>query len=188
MNSLALIVVTWIFFGAEFGLRDALRLGSTPIAPSFVFVLLSFIAITAKPHLVLWSALAMGLVTDLCSAVELNNFAPPATIVGPHALGYLLAAQLIVTMRALLMRANPPTLGFTAAVGYAVAQTVVVAIFTLRYWLGQPFDWHPTTEMLQRLASAGYTGVIGFALSFVLLPLAPILGIQSPQQRQFSRR
>lgn len=188
MNSLVLILITWVFFGAELGLRDALRLGSTPIAPSFVFVLLSFVAIAARPQLVLWCALAMGLLTDLTSPIELTTAAPPATVVGPYALGYLLAAQLIVSMRALLMRANPPTLGFTAGVGYAVAQIVVVAILTLRLWMGQPFDWHPTHELLQRLGSAAYTGVLGFILSFVLVPMSPLFGIQSPTQRRFSRR
>lgn len=188
MNSLALIILTWVFFGMELGLKDALRIGQTPIAPSFVFVLLSFVAITARPQVVLWCCLAMGLLTDLTGAIELNNGAQPATVVGPYALGYLLAGQLMVSMRALLMRANPPTLGFTAGVGYAVAQIVVVAILTLRLWMGQPFDWHPTHELLQRLCSALYTGVLGFLLSFLLVPLSPVLGIQSPQQRRFARR
>lgn len=188
MNPLAIALAAWVFFGLELGLRDALRLGPTLIAPSFVFVLCALIAISAPPIAVLWACLILGLVTDLTNMVELAAGAPAATVIGPYALGYLLAGQLMLSLRALLMRANPPTLAFLSMVGYAVAQIVVVAIFTLRAWIGDPIEWHATTQLLQRLGAAAYTGVLGLVLSLVLVPLGPLLGLHSPQQRRFGRR
>lgn len=188
MNWVVLALITWVFFGIELGLRDAFRLGLGGIAPSFVFVLLSYIAITARPQLVLWCCVLFGVLTDLTGPVEMAGGAPPLTVVGPHALGFLLAGQLMVSMRALLMRANPPTLAFTAGVGYAVAQIVAVGLFTLRSWMFGGVEWHPTHELLVRLGSAACTGVLGFLLSFILAPVGPLLGMQVPSQRRFSRR
>jgi hypothetical protein len=49
VNWLAYIVLLWIFLGLEKGLRDALALGSSGVAPSFVFIIVTMVAIYASP-------------------------------------------------------------------------------------------------------------------------------------------
>lgn len=181
-------VLTWIALGLELGLRDAMRLGPTPIAPSFVFALAAFVALGAPAATTLWTCLALGLVTDLTRSVEFTGGLPPATIVGPYAVGYLIAGQLVLALRGVMIRWNPLTLGFLAGLGYAVAQIIVVALTTLRVSLGDPIAWSATGELGWRMGSALYTGVAAVLLGFVLLPLAPLLGLHAPTQRRFGRR
>jgi hypothetical protein len=180
-------VLAWVFLGVELGLRDALRLGPTLVAPSFLFTLAAFVALSAPPIATLWTCLALGLLTDLTWSVELRT-GGTATIVGPYALGYLLAGQLIVSMRALMIRWNPLTLGFLAGVGSCVAQITVVGLCTLRAAFGAPIVWTASEQLAQRLGASVYTGVVAVLVGFVLMPLAPVLGLPTPQQRRFGRR
>lgn len=180
-------ILAWLFLGMELGLRDALRLGPTLIAPSILFALAAFIALSAPALTTLWTCLILGLLTDLTWTIELRT-GGVATIVGPYALGYLLAGQLIVSMRGLMIRWNPLTLGFLAGAGSCVAQICVVALMTLRAALGSPIVWTASDQLLQRLGASLYTGVFAVLMGFILMPLAPVMGLPTPQQRRFGRR
>lgn len=188
MNWPFFALLTWILFGLELGFRDALRLGPTPIAPSFVIPFLVFVSISAPPNTLRLAALVLGLITDLTFPIELRDGGPAATIVGPYALGYLLASQLVLTLRAMMIRRNPLTVAFLSVLAAAVAQIVVVTMFTTRSVFGDPIDWHPTHELLTRLGSALTCSVSGLVLSFVLLPLAPMLGLNIGPARRNPRR
>src|SRR5207244_5051393 len=116
-----------------------------------------FVAMTAPPRQALWANFALGVCIDL---LWLHEGAGVFTIVGPYALGFLLGAQLVLTLRGLMLRRNPLTLLFLSILAAAAAQLVVVAVLTFRSVLpwGGGLVWSRTLELLQRMGSALYTG------------------------------
>lgn len=187
MNWLSFTVVTWVCFGLELGLKGGLRLGPT-IAPSFVMPFAVYLALLAPHRTALWSAFILGLLCDLTAKVGLVGLDRTVTLVGPHALGYLLAGQLVVTMRAMMIRKNPLTMGLLALLASAVAGVVVVAVYSFRSLvIGDPLAVQPTTDLLARLASAVYTGALAVAMALVLIPMAPAFGLNPVHGRRFAR-
>lgn len=181
MNWLAFAIATWVLFGLELGLRDLLQLGPQPIAPSFVFPLVVFVALMAPHRTTLWAALILGLLTDLTRVVTTDG--GNVTVVGPYALGYLLGAQFVLTVRGLVIRHNPLTMVPLAILAGAIAQVVVTALHTMRA-IYDPVQWAAVQELLWRLLAALYTGGTAFALSLVLFPLAGVFGfVQQTQGR-----
>jgi hypothetical protein len=187
MNWVVLALCTWVLLGLEVGLKDTLQLGSTGIAPSFIIVLVAVVAMSATPAVAMWSALVLGLLVDLLVIVPIRDGGPAAYAIGPHALGFMFAAQFVLAMRGVMIRRNPFAVGFLAACGSAIAQICVVAIFALRT-LYDPIAWNPTHEIITRGASALYTGLIALPLSLALLPLSSFFGLPGPAGRRFQRR
>lgn len=188
MNVPVVILVSWLLFGAELGVRGAFRLGSTPIAPSFIIPLLVFVAMACPPITVWWTALLLGLVTDLTFDVELKDGLAPVTVVGPYSLGYLLAGQLALTLRGVMIRRNPLTIGILSIPAALVAHVVVVTFFTLRSLFGEPMAWSAGAELATRLGSSVASGVSGIALGLILVPLGPAMGLHVGQPRRFARK
>jgi hypothetical protein len=189
MNWLLFAVLAWVMVGLEKGLRDALSIGQSGVAPSFVFVLLTSISLSAPRPIVMWASLALGLIMDLVFEVPLRQAGGTVTIPGPHALAYVLGSQLILAMRPLMIRRNPLTLAFLSMAGSLIANLTLAMIFSLRHWVGAPIAWETKHEFLAALGWGVYTGVLGLFLAFVLLPLANPLGMSvSQQQRRFAPR
>ncbi len=186
MSKVAFALLAWLFLGLETGLKPALRLGNSEIAPSFVFILLVYLAMCATPRAASWSAVVLGLLMDLTNLIGVTSGGPPGTVLGPHVLAYIVAAQLVLAMRGIMIRRNPLTLGFLAFTGGLVAQTVLVTVFWIRS-LFDPVVLDSSADLLSRLASAGYTGLFGVALAFGLLPFSEWFGLPSQTQRRFGR-
>ena len=153
MNVLILTLVAWLFLGLEQGLKDALSLSTLGMSPSFVFVLLAFIAMSAPKSTTFWCAAALGVAMDLLFKLPMREGTGVITLVGPHALAYALGCQLIISMRALMMRRNPLTLAFLAFVGSLVAFLVLDAIYTLRHAAGAPIAPSPQRPVSLRSVS-----------------------------------
>lgn len=186
MNRLAFALLAWLLLGLELGLKSALELGSTGIAPSFLVPLGILIAMAAQPARAVWPCVVIGLLMDLTSSVPAHSGEP--VVIGPWALGMALAAHLVLALRAMMMRRNPMTLAFLSLVGMAVAQIAVVAILTGRNLVYGDMAWSAGAELVRRLGSAVYTGVLALAMSVVLIPMAPILGLQLGHARFQPRR
>lgn len=186
MNWAVFAIASWLLFGAELGMRIAL--GPSWMAPSFVLPLLVFVGLFAQPVTVYWAALALGLVTDLTNLVEAGDGGGRLFIVGPYALGYLVAGQLVLTLRGIMIRRNPLTMGFLAIVASIVAHIVVIAFMTAHKLYGEPVVWTAGTELAHRLGMSVATGVSAFALSLLFFPLSPALGLATGQPRRFARR
>lgn len=184
---MAFAITAWVFLGLEVGLRDLLRLGHTGIAPSFVMVFVAFIAMSAPARSALWAGLVLGVLSDITTRVALTTPGGSGIVLGPHAVAYLAAVQLVVAVRGVMMRRNPLTLGFLALVAALIAAVVLVAVMSLRR-LFDPLLWDATGELGARAGSAVYTGVVGTLLAFALFPMAGFLGMPSVQGRRFSRQ
>jgi len=186
MNWAVFAIASWLLFGAELGVRA--QLGPSWMAPSFVFPLVVFVALFAQPSTAYWAALILGVVTDLTNLVEIDGGGGRLVIVGPYALGYLVAAQLVITLRGVMIRRNPLTMAFLAIAASIVAHIVVVGFMTAHRLYGEPIQWSAGAELARRLGVSAATGVSAFVLSLVFFPLSAALGLSSGQPRRFARR
>ena len=98
MNWIVFALAAWVAFGLEIGLRPLISPGDGSIAPSFVIPLLVYTSLWAPARTALWGALILGLGADLLSNIDLAP-SGSATIIGPRAIGYLLAAVSFFTLR-----------------------------------------------------------------------------------------
>lgn len=191
MNWVVFAFLAWVFVGLETGFKDAIAINfdSGPIAPSFLLCLTAYIALGAPPAVARWAAILLGLLADLSFDLPLKDAYTQAFLVGPFALGHLLAAQLVLTLRGMMIRRNPLTLGFASMCGALACQILVVTIFSIRRGVnGDELSLAPWyVELVLRSGSALYTGLLAVFLSFVLLPLAPMMGLNMTQKR-FGRR
>lgn len=189
MNWYAFAIAAWIALGLELGLKDALNLGTTGIAPSFVVPLAVFICMGAAPARAIASCLILGLFLDLTSTLPLDPRATLAGVApGPHALGLALAGQLVVTIRGMMIRRNPLTMAFLAGAASGVMHVVVVALVLLRRIIGDPVTWDPLEQLALRAGTSVYTGVVALPLALALFPMAPLLGLQLGHARYSPRR
>jgi rod shape-determining protein MreD len=178
LSWIVFLVMTWVAFGLELGLRDALRLAPGDIAPSFVVPLMVFVALSAPPKQAVWAALILGVLLDLTSLVPRTDAASMLTVLGPNAIGMLIAAQFVVAVRGMVIRRHPLTLTVLSIAAAAVVQTVVVAFFTVRDLYGDPILFRPTGELVSRLLSALYTGATAFAWALLLRPVDALFRFQ----------
>jgi len=185
MSGAALLIAAWIFLGAELGLKDSLALGSLHIAPSFMYCLLTFVAMFTPRPRPTWTAIFLGLLMDLTFRVPLGDGLGTATIIGPYALSYVLSVQLITALRGVVIKRNPLTMGFLAMLGSIVCSVVLMGIYSIRLAFGDSisFGTPPSQELLARVGSAAYTGVLGSLIALALFPLAPLMGMQVQQRK-----
>lgn len=182
MNWWAFMLLAWIVLGLEVGLKSALALGHTAIAPSFVVPFATFVALCAQPRQAFWTCLILGLGLDLTSAVSLRD-GGVITIMGPYALGLILGGQLVLAMRGIMMRQNPLTLVVLAVATSMVMHIIVIAIMSVRAGLGDAIAWDTTQQIIDRAGSSLYTGIAAGLMSLVLFPAAPILGFATGRHR-----
>lgn len=179
MNRITIALAAWVMVGLELGLAPLLAPGSGSIRPGFLLPLAVFVALQAPPRATLWTAVLLGLLADLLAPHVLVDGAL-ATIPGPHALGYALAAQFVLSVRGMVIQRSPLTMTVLSVFAAAIACAVVVALYTVRSFYPEPIDFAPTRTLLTGLASAAYTGVSAFFLSFIFFGLAPLFGLAAP--------
>jgi len=179
MNRILFAVLAWVALGLETGLRPAFAVGDGRISPSLVLPVAVYIALFATPLAATWGCLILGVLLDLTSG---------RAVVGPYALAYLLLAQTVIQARGVMMRRNPIVLVLLSVLGGIIVSIVVVAVLTFRALVyGQPAGWHGGAELGVRLLGALYTGLVGFVMALVLLPMTELFGF--PQEvRRFARR
>lgn len=191
MNPILVFILGWIALGLEMGIRHAalvVRIGSIAAAPSFIIPLVVLVAVSASPSAALWTALIMGLLLDITSpfATSTNTL---LHIPGPNALGLVLGAQFVLLVRGFVIRRNPLTLVFLSIAAGIISSICTVAILAMRHIiLRDPIVWDSTHELMTRLLAALLTGGTALAMSLVLLPLTPLLGLSNSQGRIRTRR
>ncbi|MDX2116121.1 MAG: hypothetical protein SFZ24_10965 [Planctomycetota bacterium] len=181
MNWLIFALLAWLMAGMELGLRDALQIGNLALAPSFVMILLVFVALWARPQTALGVGLSLGALLDLLYVLPTQT-GETAVLMGPWALGCTLAAYTVLNFRALMFRKNPLTMAFLCAVATAIANVIVLAILALRAFYDPILLPSATSELWQRLGTAVYTGVVALAVGPALQTLAPWLGFRRQTQ------
>jgi len=187
MNVIVLCLAAWVGFGLETALPPVLDAGSGGIHPSFIIPLLVFVALHAEARVAIWTAVALGLMTDLLIPAITQN-ATAVVVPGPHALGYLLAAQLVIASRGMVIRHNPLTLVVLSVLASLAASISVVAILGIRTLVDDSVAWGGASALASGFWSALYTSLSALVLSFPLFAAAPLFGFPHPQTQRFSRR
>lgn len=186
MNWLVFILIAWVCFGLEMALLPVFDAGSEGVHPSMVVPLLVFVAMNAPRKPTLWSAILLGVVMDLLSPIPGVN-GGTFTVIGPHALGYLLGVHFVMTVRGMLIRRNPLTMVVMSIIVMLIAQIVVVAIFAARGLGDHSLVWSASDGLGRGLFSSLYTGVSALLLSFVFFALGPFFGFASTVPTRFAR-
>jgi hypothetical protein len=175
MNWIAFAVAAWLALGAELGLKPALALGQSNIAPSFAMILLAYIAMWAPPSVVYPAALIIGAVLDLTHPPVVMGGMTSVVVIGPYALGCLTGAYAAVTARGVLIKQNPLAFAFITLVLTLVAHAVVVTLLRVRASYDELMVGF-THEVGVRLWSALYTAALALLLGPLLRLLIPIFG------------
>lgn len=181
MNWAAFLVVAWVFFGAELGLKDALQLGQVGVAPSCVVALLVFVSMSATPLASLTSGLVIGLLLDLTHAAPVDGGGQAITMVGPYSLGAVAGAYAVLVTRGLVMRHNPLTFAFLVFVASLIMNVVAVSVFQVRSWY-DPVSVSAGRELLLRAGSAGYSAALALALGPALRLMSAVFGFPASQR------
>lgn len=184
MNWLLFALLAWVTLGLEAGFRPALQLGSLAVAPSFVMVLVVFIALWARTSTALGAAMLMGFCLDLLF-VQATGGGETVPVVGPWALGCMLASYTVVNFRNMVFRTSPLTLAFLCTLGAAIANILVLAILTIRAKYDMIVVPSPAGELWQRLGAALYTGLLGLVLAPALNWIGPWLGFKKQSSGGF---
>jgi rod shape-determining protein MreD len=186
MNWFVFAFVAWIIFGLELALIPIFDAGSGGVHPSMVIPLMAFCALYASRKQALWAAIILGIFMDLVSPMA-HLDGGSVVIVGPYALGYLLACHFILAIRGSLIRRNPLTLVIISIASSFIAQVVVIAIFTARDLGSNPLVWDAGDQLVQRSFSSLYTGLSALVLSILFFALAPAFGFHSSVPTRFAR-
>lgn len=187
MNWIVFGVVAWIFLGLESGFREALQIGTWNIAPSFVLILLVFVALWARPLHALWAAFILGCSLDLLTQVP-TRAGETISIIGPWALGSMLAAYTVLNFRVMMFRRNPLTIAFLCAVAGGIAGVVALAFIALRGYYDDIIALPAASALFQHAASALYTGGLAILVGPILQWIGPWMGFRRPAAYPSNRR
>lgn len=180
------VIAAWIALGCEYGMRDAFALGSTPIAPSFVLVLAVFIAMWAPSVHALFACAALGLALDLM--LQLPAGEEMRTVVGPHALGLLVAAYTVITSRSLVFRKNIQSAVFLTLLAGAILTITVTVLLGLRGLYGDIQPGRPGSRLAAGLGSALASAVLAIVAIPLLTLLSGAFGFRKAKAPEFGTR
>lgn len=179
MNWLLFAICTWVCFGLQLGLSFHLATGTGQIRPSFVIPLLVYVSLHAAPRTALWAAIALGCLVDLADPSNIHAMTTGSTmmILGPSALGYLVASQLVISLRGMVLSQNfftPIILNLVAAF---IVGLIYVSVLTLRsFYPSEDIVWQPAEQLMNAGGSAVYTAIVAIPVTVALHLLSPWFG------------
>ncbi len=177
MNWVVFAIIAWALFGFQVGLRDALQLGASSIAPSFVIPLVIFVALWARLGAAMVAALIIGLTLDLIYTWPTDR-GEELVIIGPWSFGCMLAAYTVLNLRTMMFRRSIVTVAILSVIGAAIAQIFGLALVTVRSTYDDILLPSAAAELWPRLASSIYTGALALVIAPALHFISPWLGMK----------
>jgi rod shape-determining protein MreD len=178
----------------EISLRGVFLLPSLGnVSPSFVFVLVVFVALFAPRTAAIWAAWVLGLLVDLCTDLP-HGDGRAGPLIGPHALGFAFGAYLVLQIRPMLFRRRSLTIAVVTTLAFITASLLIVSVYTIQTWYPSSHqqlvwsDMRPAGELLRRIGIAIYTGLLAWPLAPILLWTLPLWGFRPAGQRVEMRR
>jgi len=184
MSWVVFALLSWLFIGLDLGFSSALQVGQTTMAPSFIVILLVFISMWATTGQSLTAAAILGLAADLVYMVPFSGD-DDVVIFGPHALGFMLAAYTVRTMRALMYRRGALATGFLALVAALIAEIVVTSVLSVRSFYDGVLVGSATTRLFEGVGSAVLTGLVGVPVGWLLSPFRGVMGFPATGKSAF---
>lgn len=178
MNWVAFGLLLWGAAGLEQGLAGAFEVGSWGISPRVSLILLAFVSLFASRWHALWAGIVTGVTLDLFHVVGVSGAERSIAVIGPHALGCLLAVYAVLTARSMVFRDRVSTL---AMVSFAVTLLVGVtssSVLLMRSAYDTIELVSPGRMLIVWMGSAVYTGVAAFPIALVFAVIRPLMGFQ----------
>jgi rod shape-determining protein MreD len=168
-------IFAYVFVVLEVSVRHVIMFAD--ISPSFVAMLVVFIALFAPRTTALWAAWMLGLLVDLNTPL-MHGSDQVGRLIGPYALGYPFGCVLILQLRAMLFRRSILTFAVMTTLCVIATSLVVVFIYALHGWYpNEELHWaelRERDELLRLLGVAVYSGVLGLVLGRALIWSMPM--------------
>jgi cell shape-determining protein MreD len=191
MRWFVFIIFAFAALVLDIGLRPLLRIDvAAGASPSFVLILMVFVAMWAPPRVALWSGLVLGLLVDLSSlspTLADLSVGRGYALMGPAALGFMLGSYAVVQFRGLAYRDSPLALAALVFVGGLFAHLVWVALLTVRGlpMFGYPLPgWSAASELYSRFWVLVYSALVAAPVGYVLLKTHAAWGFDSQKSRR----
>ena len=171
------IIFAYLFIAVQLGLGDLFEVRE--VRPEFLFIFMIFVAALAPTQIVFKSAVVLGILSDLFT-VYLTTEHQNITIIGPHALGYMLGAALALQVRTMLFRQHPVSITLMVFMGGLTAHLTTIFLISIRWLLGEwitvwpAYQWSPTDQLVERFLMVLYTTIMALPVAWILLRLAPL--------------
>lgn len=167
MNWIIFALLLWVSMGLDLGLRGLLQLGDSAIAPRFGVVLLVFICLWARPGALMLGAVFVGLGMDIFTDVYITGQEGAITVLGPYALGCMLAGYTIFTVRSVMQRKSAFTLAALTLLATLLVEVVRITLLTVRSF----YDDLALDGAVAALGTGAGTAVYTGLLALLLAPL-----------------
>ncbi|MEE3001518.1 MAG: hypothetical protein VX908_02355 [Planctomycetota bacterium] len=176
MRWLVFMIAALLATALDLGLASAMTLRTLDfLTPSFAAVLVAYTALHGRADHVLWGAWVIGVLADLSPGSA--EGAEAIYIIGPHALGYVFGASVILTIRSMVFRHRVLTL--SACTFACVLSTGLATVLTgiIRFWL--PFTGGAVVpfglgELGHSFGDALYSGLLAIPAGWVLFQTMPL--------------
>lgn len=177
----------YVFLALDMGLRPMLQIGEQAVAPSFILILMVWIASMGPTHAVRWAALILGLLFDLSVSYPTS---PPkdgvvAVVAGPYALGFVLGALLTLQLRGLVYRKHPFITGLLTLLAGACAFVPAIFLLTMRRIIltgmgaEHVIHWVASAELVHAFLTVLYSSLIAVPTGWILNRTIGLFGFQS---------
>ena len=190
MRWLTIAIFAYLLLGLEQGMAVAFaQPGGYSATPGLLLILAVFLGLAAPTPVVVWSALALGVLYDLAHPVMIGDVdtAANVAIIGPGTIGFLVGAFVLLRTRGLVYRGSLVSIAlFTFITGVFVHLTIVF-IFAVRglSFLFLPGEaivgWSWSGELVSRFISLICTSFLALPIGWVLLRSFGMFGFEPPK-------
>ncbi|MDG2054421.1 MAG: hypothetical protein P8J86_06915 [Phycisphaerales bacterium] len=169
----------WVFFIAlvvsialDLAFVQVMRIDSLgALVPCITIALVVFVALFAPVSAALWAAWVAGLLLDL-SLPQISGGQVTYFLIGPHALGFVAGAAVVLQMRTAVFRYRALTIGVLSLVAMMAAGIVVVAVHAVRLWLPwtdiSPGQAGLGLQLVNFLGVSVYSGLVAIPIGWLL--------------------
>ncbi len=186
--------MNWSVFAIFAYLFLALRVGAAPmmeiptrfgqVGPQFVLLLAVVIGMFA-PHRVCYLAWVMlGLLVDLTTEYARGGGPGSFALAGPHVLGYLAGAAVILQLRTMVFRQHPFSIGVAVVICGLAVELIVVLLFSLRGMYDPLAGFSAMPQLALRGISLLYTGLVGVILAMPLVRAVGLFGFPTSNTKR----
>lgn len=181
MNWTLFALLGVLFTVLDLSWMPVLRIG--PVWPATVPVLATLVALWASRPAALWGPFLLGLFVDLCRpevGIDAAGGLWAIRVLGPDAIGFLLGAVALQSLRRVLLRRHPLAIAAATLAMTALSALVWGAIWSARAFWGETLMPWSAGEALsalgQRSLEALATAIVAVPLAWLLLRLMPWWG------------
>lgn len=170
MRWIVFVIALAVALSLDSSFLQVLAIG--PVFPGICGALVVFVALFAPRLTALWAALITGLMLDLGSP-SISGEGLAFHVIGPHALGFVLGAYLVVLLRSVVVRRNPFTVGMLVLPCLLAMSAVSMAIWSVRgFYSDAPVPWGDGSiggELGRSIGWAVYSALLAIPVGWLLL-------------------